>query len=96
MTAPDAPVALPSMEERVSALESAMTHNTALTQTAADVARQNNDVLVDVRTILEACKRGLKVLGWIGTAVFHVGKWIGIVAGACAAVLGLYHGLHTK
>jgi len=67
--------------ERMDRIESDVRSNTDIT---AAMKADTQDVL----DILNAVKGGLKVLGWLGTAM----KWIATVGGAVATVWGLVTG----
>ena len=74
-------------EDRISAMENRIS---VMEEHSAENARQVNEIkgaTCELLEILNACKGGLKVLGWFGAAL----KWVGGIAAAIAGIYGLIH-----
>lgn len=66
---------LQQLTKRIETIETEMRANTGITR--------------EVRDLMELGRSGLRVLGWVGTAV----KWFGGIAAAIAAIYAAWHAI---
>lgn len=77
---------------RMTGFEIRLDEMTTSIEANAKAVQEIKDSTRELLDILNACKSGLRVLGWVGTVV----KFFGGIAAALAAIYGLFQIWHHK